>query len=264
MGLFGGFALPTSATGGTASPGTTVVQDYTANGTWSKCPGATYVEFITIGGGGGGGNGLNSSYNINGAVVLGGAGGGGGGIGQGTYRACAIGSSACVIVGTGGAISSGQAGSGTASTVCETGVAILSCANGGKGGYGGVDLYPIYGAYPTGNFSNGGSKCEGGVGNYASGNDGGQAFYDNSPYTLNALPPTNCSNPYTTRAGGAGGSSLYPSDTGSNSSASTTQTVLGISLANYGRGGNGGQSGFGSSTNGTAGQPGFVRIVQYF
>ena len=264
MGLFGGYNLPTGGTGATGYPGTTAIQDFTTNSTWSKCPGAVYVKVISIGGGGGGGNGLNAPSTITGAVVLGGAGGGGGGISEQTFAACAIGATASVIIGAGGGISINQAGSGGASRWCTTAGCDV-CAAGGKGGYGGRDLYPTYGAFPSGSFSNGGTPCEGGAGSYADGNDGGQAFYRSSPFTLDALPASNCSSPYTTRAGGAGGSFQYPSTAGSNSAASTAQTVCGIELTTYGKGGNGGQSRFTSgATNGTAGQAGFVRVIQYF
>jgi hypothetical protein len=264
MGLFGGFALPMSGTGGTASPGTTCVFDYTSNGTYTKTTGAQYVEMIVIAGGGGGGNGINGGTSVNGSTVLGGAGGGGGGIGQQTFSAASVNSPLCVIVGSGGAASTTQAGLGGNSTVCNTGVGVCITANGGKGGYGGADLYPTYGAYPSGSFSNGGTPCQGGAGNLADGNDGGQAFYRSSPFTLNALSPTNCSSPYTTRAGGAGGSAQYPSSNGSASSPSTAQSICGIDLTNYGKGGNGGNSRFGGATNGTAGSAGFVRIIEYF
>jgi len=146
MGLFGGYNLPTGGTGATGYPGTTAIQDFTTNSTWSKCPGAVYVKVISIGGGGGGGNGLNAPSTITGAVVLGGAGGGGGGISEQTFAACAIGATASVIIGAGGGISINQAGSGGASRWCTTAGCDV-CAAGGKGGYGGRDLYPTYGAF---------------------------------------------------------------------------------------------------------------------
>jgi hypothetical protein len=261
MGLFGGFSILNPATGGTGSPGQVIINDYTSTGTWACCPGVQLVEVITIGGGGGGGNGVNFNCNVQGYLVLGGAGGGGGGISQTRVRSCTVGPTACVVVGAGNP-ANGNPGQGYAGASCfYDGLGFSVCAGGGQDGGRGA-CATIYGVFPSPQLvTNGGV---GGAGTVSAGNDGGAAFYRCNPFTVNGLNGEGKSGS-NTRGGGGGGSAVTLYCNGAAGSPSTAESYCGISLTDYGQGGNGGNStACGTAQNGGSGNGGFVRVIQYY
>jgi len=99
---------------------TTDYQAYTANGTWTKPSGVTFVFVRCVGAGGGGNGGLvsTSSLQVN---ALGGAGGSAGLITEYLFLATSLGSTAGIVIGAAGAGGSGQVYGGAAATAGSRG-----------------------------------------------------------------------------------------------------------------------------------------------
>lgn len=94
---------------------TTDYQIFTANGTWTKPSGVTFVLVRCVGGGGGG-NGGNISTGALQLNALGGGGGCGGLLYEYLFLASSLGSTAAVAIGAGGTAGSGQVNGGAAAT----------------------------------------------------------------------------------------------------------------------------------------------------
>lgn len=114
------------------------IQEFTADGTWVKPDGATWVEIYLVGAGGGGGNGYRNSA---GTDVNGGGGGGGGSVIRVGIPANALASSELVTIGVGGvggpsatAIGDQQDGADGTATIFAAGTAYEFIADAGEGG----------------------------------------------------------------------------------------------------------------------------------
>lgn len=100
---------------GWVTPGTCIVDTFTANGTWTKRAGLKAVRVIPIGGGAGGGAGRKGAA---GTARSGGGGGAGGGLSDALIPEALLGSTETVTIGAGGA---GAAAQTTNSTDGATG-----------------------------------------------------------------------------------------------------------------------------------------------
>lgn len=83
----------------TPGSGSTIVEIFDTNGTWTKPSGALMVEVIAIGAGGGGGSGRKGATSTD---ATGGSGGGGGALSRTLLPASLLGSTETVVRGTGG------------------------------------------------------------------------------------------------------------------------------------------------------------------
>lgn len=237
------------------APAVPIEETFTADTTWSCCPGATRVEVIAVGGGGGGGGGKPNFSLLFGA---GGAGGGAGGVVI-CELTSGFGISECVIVGSGGA-------GGARSTSCIEG-------NAPAGALGGASCF---GSIVIGNGGNGGaggritagnSISTGGVGGDGSPNGGNASTFKTGPVSTAGGSATGKPG-----GGGAGGGFNIdgPSCTLSATSGGSASTICEITLGSggslgIGAGGCGGRTFNGSaSTAGGAGGAGVVKVIQYF
>jgi hypothetical protein len=289
MGLFG-----SSNTGFNDGGDNPVVQTFTANGTWSCCPGAIQIDVIVVGGGAGGNSGgLDSRVNLtNTRINIGGAGGGGGGLAVAKLTAGQIPTTACVVVGTGGAggiahstnCRSGYVGNNGGNScfgscvVANGGVATNSGAANG-GGYN----YQIVGGQNNCPGVGGTAVINTGSGTTCTGNNGG-GMGGQSGISQPELFGNNAQDAGGTRTrggGGGGGSSCCALGLGGTSVSGTT--ICGICLGQggagggpsgggvgsngscYGAGGGGGHAqNTGTACKGGDGFQGVVKVIQYF
>ncbi len=162
------------AAGGTYAK-QTVVQVFTANGTYTPTTGMKVATVYAFGGGGGGGSGAR---NAAGAAAGGGSGGGGGGLAQAWFTAAQIGASKAVAIGAGGGGGAAQTVNATAGNAGTAGTATslgtLLFAGGGGGGQGGALAANSGGGAAGNNSSSGpsGAAGVGGVGSFNQGNGG--------------------------------------------------------------------------------------------
>jgi hypothetical protein len=248
----------------------TQVCNFTANGTWTCPTNARKIVVVTIGGGGGGGGGRDVCLlGCSSECRTGGNGGGGGGI---TCCVATIGnipSTACITIGAGGCagICNGDATTGPGKpghASCFVGTGFCVTAPGGQCCASASSCNQAGASVPG---------C-GGVGNLATGNQGGQGRSRSNG--CSATTNTN-----TTRAGGGGGGAVYCNtlpatiesyDNGSDSPVtSLTICNVNIDLTTIGKGGCGGRSRYfldgcfcPRGCNGGPGQNGAVFVISYF
>lgn len=246
---------------------------FTNSGTWSCCPGATYIEVIAVGGGAGGRNG-GYCVMVNPSRFTGGPGGGAGGV-----KVCQLnsgfGSSQCVIIGNGGGANTAGGNTCFGSLVIANGGAVgsppsyaagvgQSTASGGIGGNtsscgGGAKACAadlgVGGGYKLVNKGNDGQAVAGTPG--AGGAGGGRSL---CLYGYNG-----CGG-----AGGAGGTicgiTLGTGGNGGTNFDASSCNESGSAGSGYGAGGGGGASNdyVASSKAGGAGQKGVLKVIQYF
>lgn len=253
--------------GGTIS---CVVQCFTANGTWSCCPGAVCIEVVTVAAGGGGRSGVTAN-SANPGRSLGGPGGGAGGISICTISA-GIPTSACVIIGTSTANADGGNtcfGSSVISYGGKVGTAAFtangtgtSSASGGAGGAGNQGTSPGGGSsqatapgngepapcISSSNTGSAGGACAG----FPGGGGGGGSV-------------SVCAFAYQGAAGSAGsGSTLCGITLGAGGTGSQGAGTANTGSSFGGGGGGGGKNYFdGCPGAGAAGGPGIVKVTQY-
>lgn len=225
-----------AAPGASAFAFSTVIQVFTADGTYTPTAGMQYCIVEAIGGGGGGGGCISSSATRG----SGGGGGGAGGYSRKTLSAATIGASKAVDIGAlgGGGASGNNAGSAGADTTLGT---TLVVGKGGSGGAGGSD---------TG-FGAGGSGGVAGTGEVAAiGMNGHHGFGIDAGASGAAVPTY----------GGDGGSSSYGSGAKGPISYSSTN---GAAASGYGSGGSGGQSIGNTTRAGGDGTAGLMIITEF-
>ena len=253
-------------------------QVFTADGTWTKPAGASWVQVTVIGGGGGGGSGRGGGAGTNRG---GGGGGSGAGLAQAIYRASDLPATVAITVSAGGAggagrTSAGDGNAGTDGSYSSFG-ALLSAQGGSAGGGGTAADGGAAGIAFTNSMWIGGQGAVGGTGVGGTGGDasigsrtlsgggGGGGCYDSNN---------------STNAGGTGGVPSYvgavvtapASDTaGANITGSTWGgTAGGGGSSNqpgksggYGSGGGGGGGGPNASGAGGDGGSGYVAIIAW-
>lgn len=267
----------------------TNVQEFTANGTWTKPSGAKWIEVVCIAGGGGGGSGRRSS---GGGTASGGGGGGGGGRSVCTYEAADLPSTVSVTVGTGGgggtgitaANTNGNAGAAGGNSTFGTYLKAVGGgggapgngsgnSNGGtaggglfsSGGTGGTGTQATFGAGAAGNYASagGGSGGAGGSGASAGGAGGAEATFYGSTITGGTAGSS---------GGGVGGNgnsdtaAMLGSGGGGGGGNIGGNGGAGGNGGSFGAGGGGG-GGTGSGTTsgaGGAGSNGIVVVVTHF
>jgi hypothetical protein len=288
--IFAGIGIIDSAASAAVPP---VEQLFTSSGTWSCCPGATYLEVVTIGGGAAGqfvtaccAPGTN--YN-----QRGGPGGGAGGVVVCTLTS-GFGSSQCVVVGSGGTSCAG-ASCNCSSPGGASCFGSLVIANGGAVGAASTLVFDfttvstISGGVGGNGSSNGGNAKGGGcfpsenVVIYTSCNAG------NSGQTIAGKPGGGGGGGSTVRrgagsgllwltrgVGGAGGSAssicgipLGAGGAGNESSINFSGARPGFNATCYGGGGGGGGAldnnlNITASSCGGSGFQGAVKVIQYF
>jgi len=136
----GKFALPAGSNGGGGGTYSTVVQEYTSSGTWTKPAGLAMIEIVCIAGGGGGGSGSTANTNFSGR-----AGGSGvaGGVIYATFDESDLGATVSFTIGAGGtggtavtaAATSGNSGGNGGNTTFGS---LITCLAGGGGIPGGT------------------------------------------------------------------------------------------------------------------------------
>jgi len=261
-----------------------VVQCFTSNATWLRCPDVVCLEIVAIGGGAGGNSGGRFSGLDFGRANVGGAGGGGGGAVVAVLSGGQIPGSACVVVGTGG---NGALGRSTNDNGCLGGNGGSSCfgscliANGGgatnSGGTpGGGYINAAYGVNECAGIGGGGTIFTG-TGTVYNGNNGGgmQANSD----TNTGLKGGNGGSACLGGRGGAAAPSVAISNYGLDSTGGSSSTLCGITLGAggdssyfsaggagqaFGAGGAGGAARKNETTpNAGAGAPGIVMVTQF-
>ena len=243
-----------------------VVQCFTANGTWSCCPGAVCIEVVAVGAGGGGR--CSAPFSFGGTqLILGGPGGGAGGVSLCTLTS-GFGTSQSIVVGTSAAETNGGASCfGT-----------LVCSGGGQ-----------VGAVATSQPSSGSITAAGGAGGVGnmgtSPSGGGTKASTPRDFTANTGNPGCSATGFPGGAGGAGSNTVQGGGdtTGGGGAAGSGSTFCGITLGGGGTGGSttnrnglsgqsfGGGGGGGVAMQegspryaGSAGAAGIVKVTQYF
>jgi hypothetical protein len=199
---------------------------YTANDTWNRPTGCTYIEVEVVGAGGGGGGALNGALRF----------GGGGGAGSwAKKRISSPAASYAIVVGTGGAGGSNTGTAGGAGTDTTVGSTVVV----GKGGSGGSPAN-------TGTTAVGGNGGVAGTGDITiKGGDGFSGFSTSSA---------------TYHAGWGGQSPIYGRPVSLNL---VTPPEAGTAGEGYGNGGRGGVSTSGVGALGGSGANGIVVIRAY-
>ena len=235
--LAGGGAFGTPSTSNkylTEEKGTVTIEEFTADGTWTKPDNTKAVEVIVIGAGGGGGGGESNS-----SLAGGGGGGGGGGISKAIFDGADIPSSVTVTVGTGGA--GGAINNGGSNGESSSFGDLLKANGGGGGSDGGTGSA---GGGGTGTIADGGA---GGIGQTTSGVAAASTIQ--APSGGGGGGGSNGSG----TGGGAGGSiTLLDIKTGPAGGAATLNGTAGVAATVTGAGGTGGGGGGGSATTGTS------------
>lgn len=121
--LVGSKGTPSSTNKFITEDGYIDIQEFTANGSWTKPSGATYIEVFVWGGGGGGSR--VTSFSAAG-------GGGGGGFSRAFFPASSVSTTETITVGTGGAAATGGPTHGGDGNYSSFGTKVF--AYGGKGG----------------------------------------------------------------------------------------------------------------------------------
>jgi PKD repeat protein len=252
-----------------------VEQTFTADGTWTCCAGATYIEVIAVGGGAGG----RSTIGAIGANPGRRTGGGGGGAGE--VVVCQLttgfGSSQCVRIGSGG-------GSNTAGAATCFGTLVTALG----GAVGGAPVYVASaGSSTTPGGDGGGSSSDGGASKACAANFGSGGYISQNAgdagcsitakpgggaggggYSACAFGYQGCGG-----AGGAGGTicgiTLGNGGNGGTNCNGSNQTIaVGCAASGYGAGGGGAASTYdydiGTTRAGGAGGAGVMKVIQYF
>jgi hypothetical protein len=279
------------------------VQDFTANGTWTKPQGAKLLHVVIISGGGGGGSGRVRTSS---QTVSGGAGGGAGGRAEYWIPAASVANSISVVIGQGGAggtavsTNNTDGNNGSAGTQSTFGSYLVKPGSFGQGGSTATAAFGISGG---GNFS----VVSGLIGYAGSGGSsppGSNSGLGGNPGSRGGMNPggggaaggMTATIGYNGGAGGAGESILSLSTattagggaaglTGdAGNGANATDNIFGGSgggggastlTGNGGNGGNGGYPGGGgggggsceaSNTSGAGGNGanGFIRVTTFF
>jgi hypothetical protein len=145
----GNNTIATYTGSGTLANSTTQTQVFTADGTWTKPPGAKQVRVVVVGAGGGGGSGRKGA---DGGARCGGGGGAGGCIIEVLADAAAFNATESVTVGVGGpggATVTANSTNGNAGTAGESSVFSIYTAQGGANGAGGTTNSGTGGATKT-------------------------------------------------------------------------------------------------------------------
>lgn len=237
-----------------------VVQCFTANGTWSCCPGTTCIEVVAVGAGGRGATGGGDmAFNRS---SLGGGGGAGGGVSI-CVLTSGFGTSQSVVVGSGNScfgalVSATKGGDGVVGLTSVTVGTANACAAGGVGNF-------ANGGFGGNSCAANGTGCGGAGGAGANSPGGGGA--GSQSYLQN--PPT----VWKGGAGGAGGAgatlcgiTLGSGGLGGNGDYPGISCVAPQSGNSYGGGGGGGGAraeSLGCQT-GQPGGPGIIKVTQFF
>ena len=252
-------------------------QVFTADGTWTKPAGASWVQVTCVGGGGGGGSGRGGAADTNRG---GGGSGGAGATAQAIYRASDLAATVAVTIDGGGAGGAAKVAAGDGNPGIQAGgssFGSLLGANGGDPGLGGTAAAGGAGGSGGAGMWNGADGVAGGSGTGAGGdgNIGNSAAVTASGGGGGAYDNTNTSHP-----GGVGGVPGYvvavvsapASDiAGANITGSTWGgTAGGGGSSNqpgksggYGSGGGGGGGGPNASGAGGAGGAGYCAAIAW-
>lgn len=173
------------------------VQEFVADGTWTKPAGCAFVMVEIISAGGGGGSGRRGNNNTN---RSGGRGGGGGGYKQCLYAATSLGATEVVVVGAGGTGGAAQTADNTdgnsgvnggntsfGSVMISVGGKLGAAGNtasgaGGNGGYAGGAGQPAVNTQVFGEIGGGVSSTGSGGSAYCGGGGGGANSLVSSGY----------------------------------------------------------------------------------
>jgi hypothetical protein len=249
-----------SATGGGGDP--TLIEVFTASGTWSRATGAKWVELICFGAGGAGGSGRKRALA---SVGTGGAGGSGGAVSSATFSASLLGATETVTAGSGGTGGASQTTNSTNGTAGTAGGASSFgdwlAAAGGNGGPAGTTANATGGASQTGgSFASGAggtSSTSGNGGNgsrsasaSSGGGAGGSITAGNGSFQGGPGGGDNFQTRGTNTAGGGGGAG---GAAGSNNGASPADRTSGDTRGGQG-GGGGGSSNTANAGGGGKGQ----------
>jgi len=231
------------------------IQEFTADGTWTKPAGAKTVDVYLFGAGGGGGSGNSADNNGNG-----GGGGGGGGFVYKRFRADALSATEAVVVGVGGtggaSVSSGTNPglNGTAGEASSFGTNLL-VANGGSLGVGGASGDPGD-AGAGGTQTLGEATAAGGAGGAGGGaGSGGSAASDLTtgvPSPRGGGGGGGCNGANTSGGAGGGFSGSYVKAGGAAATAGAA-TDSDLLIGGVGGGGGGGKFSAGTADSGGAG-----------